>query len=78
MILSPSEDNMIAMAVANLFKHKIKFPARSSLEDDHYCQNTNWRVYKFLYRSINVTDVNELRLKCLELFIYHPDAIRIG
>ena len=71
MILSPSEDNMIAMAVANLFKHKIRFPARSSLEDDHYCQNTNWRVYKFLYRSINVTDVNELRLKCLEPFVIH-------
>ena len=31
MILSPSEDNMLAMAVANLFKHKIRFPARSSL-----------------------------------------------
>ena len=71
MILSPSEDNMIAMAVANLFKHKIRFPARSSSEDDHYCQNTNWRVYKFLYRSINVTDVNELRLKCLEPFVIH-------
>ena len=76
MILSPTEDNMIAMAVANLLKHKIRFKFDSDENDmyeptvfnlgRHYLSNEIENL-----ESIDVSDANELRLKCLDPFIVY-------
>ena len=64
------------MAVANLLKHKIRFKLESEENDmyeptvfnlgRHYLSNEIENL-----ESINVSDVNELRLKCLEPFIVY-------
>ena len=64
------------MAVANLFKDKAHFQLRSE-EDDRYepCVFNKGRQYISNeienLESIGVSNVSELRLKCLEPFIYY-------
>ena len=65
------------MAVANLFKHKICFNLglsrdRTDLHPD-YCSFFRNYISKRInnLRDIGVTDINELRTKCLEPFMVY-------
>ena len=65
------------MAVASLFKHKAFFQMRSSRGscDHHPDYHTFHRDYKSKrienLRSVGVTDINELCMKCLEPFMVY-------
>ena len=62
------------MAVASLLKRKIRFYRNDYLGDEPY-QNNKGQTYisKNIENaeSIGVTDINEMRLKCVEPFVIH-------
>ena len=65
------------MAVANLFKHKALFRMNCPRwrDDDHPDYRRFYREYRSKpienLRSLGVTDINELCLKCLEPFMVY-------